>query len=689
MPAWFEWNNYSTTRGFYEQPDNTIEAVFVGNSLGMCALSPIVMYDEQGICAYNLSTEQQSPLMSYYWIKEANRLHGDSLRAVVLEVNELRKAPDYSYTQKALIPMRLSEVKLEAARDVSNMGDGHSYLENLFPLLSFHSRWSSLDWSDWAKNGADTTSYNRGYMFYARRAFERYGADEIDIPLQTITSTERENTLSEDSLLYLDKIVAFCKSRDIHLTLLKTPASAGWTEALHNELQAYADDHNLEFLDMNIDPLITEIDYQPPIDTLDRGHLNYSGASKVSAWIARYLREQCGCMDNRNLSRYSFLAEDSRAWHDRYDGLFNATKYDNEITTYLRDVCKSGYTVAIICRDDASWSLSEDQRNEFRQLGLTTLSEIGFRDSYLAVVSDGKVITEEHNADPLIGSIEQDSAGSIGSTELTSSDDEEEEEEEEEISADPINVDYLLPDNRLIHLASGGKNSGNIASYMLEDTEYAQNKRGINVVVYDNISHAVVDSTCFDTYQSEQRVEPDLYNVLELAKTEGIIYDELPAEIQALYRYQLRYEWQFEIKRASIEHDQAPLATHLSTFLSKPGLEVAILSSGNTSNLLDEDERILLKDMGFVELAKIEKRQPYCCLIEADGSISETTSDKEDAVRFESDLCRMTSNGRNPSGSHVWLAAIGSSPISTGRSAGFYVVAYDPVSLSIVDRRWF
>lgn len=689
-PAWFEWNNYSTTRGFYEQPNNTIEALFVGNSNGVCAFSPIAMYDEQGICAYNLSTEQQSAFMSYYWIKEANRLHGDSLRTVVLEVNELRRSPDYAYTQKALIPMRLSEVKLEAAREESEMDGNHSCLENLFPLLSFHSRWSSLDWSDWAKFGADPESYKRGYRFSTKRVSEAMETDELNVPLQVVTSTKMSNGLTEDSLLYLDRIADFCKSNDLQLILVKTPTTISWGSSLHNEVQAYADEHDIAFLDMTIDPLITEIGYEPPIDTHDTMHLNYFGALKVSSWIATYLHDQCGCEDKRNVERYSFLEEDSKAWHNKYDGLIRATGFDEDISEYLRDVCKPGYAVTIICQDDASKSLSEEQRLVFRQLGLSELALLDFRDSYIAVVKDGEVVIEERKGSPLNSTESADSVESSYLSEPTdSADSSESDSKDREDVLGPLSVDYLLPDNRIIHLKSGGHDDGNIASFKLDKTEYTLNQRGINVVVYDHVSHAVIDSTCFDTFQSDRRISPNTYEALDSALDQGVRYDELPTNLQAIYRYRLRYNWQFDIKHSHIEDDKTPLATHLNMLLSKPGLEIAIVSSGNMAPKLGEEERTMLKDLGLVKLAKLKKRQPYCCLIESEGSINELTSDTEETAHLENDLCRITSNGNSASDSHIWLVTSGFPPYSDRYSPGLFVVAYDPVSLSVVDSRWF
>ena len=49
QPVWSKWNNYYTTKGFYEEPENTIETLFLGASVMQSSVSPMQMYDEYGI----------------------------------------------------------------------------------------------------------------------------------------------------------------------------------------------------------------------------------------------------------------------------------------------------------------------------------------------------------------------------------------------------------------------------------------------------------------------------------------------------------------------------------------------------------------------------------------------------------------------------------------------------------------
>ena len=128
--GWLEWNNYDTIHGFYEQPENTIETVFLGASIAINGFTPMELYEDYGICAWNLATEQQPMLASYYWLAEAYQYHSDTLKTVVLDVSMLRSIPDEAYYQKALMEMRFSGNKLEAIKACTDTLD--DFLAYLF-----------------------------------------------------------------------------------------------------------------------------------------------------------------------------------------------------------------------------------------------------------------------------------------------------------------------------------------------------------------------------------------------------------------------------------------------------------------------------------------------------------------------------------------------------------------------------
>ena len=55
-----------------------------------------------------------------------------------------------------------------------------------------------------------------------------------------------------------------------------------------------------------------------------------------------------------------------------------------------------------------------------------------------------------------------------------------------------------------VSIISAGFDVGNYSSIMINGIEYSENKRGLNVVVYDTGNNEVIDSFCIDTFLQEQ-----------------------------------------------------------------------------------------------------------------------------------------------------------------------------------------
>ena len=60
------WPTTSTFRQFYKMERDSVDVLFFGSSFAVNAFDPQVIYDETGLRSYSLSSEQQSPFISYY-----------------------------------------------------------------------------------------------------------------------------------------------------------------------------------------------------------------------------------------------------------------------------------------------------------------------------------------------------------------------------------------------------------------------------------------------------------------------------------------------------------------------------------------------------------------------------------------------------------------------------------------------
>ena len=540
QPVWKSWNNYNTINGFYEEPENTIETIFLGASITVNGITPTELYRDYGICAYNLGTEQQPVMASYYWMLEAERLHADSLKTVVIDASMFRRTPEDAFYQKALDGMKFSTVKIQAAIDYSDsVNDAWNYL---FPALEYHTRWKSVDLTDFEKKNYKAELGLRGYNFDIGRVIDSYPVDIIGISEYDVDKNIEAAVFDRESLYYLNKMINFCKERHLKLVLMKTPAVNTWGMAYHNAVVDIAEKYNLDFIDFNYEPYIDEIQYNEAVDNKDVTHLNYYGARKVTGWFGDYLLTECDNIDVRGEEKYAFMRNELEEYETRISDKMDLLE-STDITEYLdKALSEDNNIVFITVKDEASTALTKRQRKYIKESGLKQLSKIDHWDSYIGIIDSKGVIYEaidrmedypELHGDEKVTAEKLEDKNAMENLNLRKI----KEDKKQELEKTEVTFSYDLDKKTTVKLVSGGWLLGNVSSCKIDGTEYSKNERGMNVVVYNREKREVVDSRTFDTYANATELSWDLEAELETAEKEGVSYDEMPEMLQKLYLY--------------------------------------------------------------------------------------------------------------------------------------------------------
>lgn len=587
QPIWFEWNNYDTHKGFYAQPQNTIEVVFLGSSVMVNGITSIKLYEEQGICAYNLATEQQPVLASYFWAKEAYRCHEESLKTIVFDVSTLRYVPQEALYKKAIDNIGNKKLKWAAVKAYS--GSFQKEINNFFPFLEYHSRWNDLEKVNFKYNNQSIRDYVRGYNFTADAYIKSTNYVEY-IPEYKLDEQASPMVLNDESLKYFVELVTFCEEKEIELLLIKTPYP--WDSSAHNAVEELAKKYELVFLDFNFSPLYDELKYNYATDHVDDIHMNYYGANKLTSWLANYLKEHYNLADVREMEQYDFMKEQQRL----YKRHVVKTELDNIVYPYeyLQKVISSGdYTVFVVGKDDSTEALSADARNEFKQLGLSKLAELQFRASYLAIIEADEVMYEESAL-------------------------------EEREDKKPINKEGFMKNGVRFSISSGGYETGNIASCVIDGKEYAINTRGLNIIVYDNVLQKVVDAAVFDTYSSIRReyVNPEYGLELEI----NTDYSNLSPVLQNLYAYNLNCKYKKLVQTPIADFDDSEFLIYLTEIMQNEDYSIFISVQDEAANSFNNDVRNVLDTIGLHALSELQYRDSYIGIISKGTVVMEERS---------------------------------------------------------------
>ena len=290
MPKWsFARSDETQTRiqAFYRQEKNSHDVIYVGASFAYCAISPLNIWEEQGITGYVFAGTGQKVWLSTYYLKEALKYQTPSV--VVFEAGAIfdEEEATEGNNRKNIDYMRWSPEKLRAIKTICD-NTGESKKEYLIPFLRYHSRWRELEQKDFHIQG-DTSYHMMGTLAWraTRPASEKKIKKYEAWKEQTAKTSELEvGERCREAVLEMKRI---CEERGIEFMMMRAP-TLEWSMEAVQAVQKFADENEIPYLDLNLYREETGIDWTT--DTPDKGeHLNVLGCKKASSFFGEYLKD--------------------------------------------------------------------------------------------------------------------------------------------------------------------------------------------------------------------------------------------------------------------------------------------------------------------------------------------------------------------------------------------------------------
>ena len=254
---------------FYENVDK-VDVLFFGPSVPLYGICPAELWDDFGIAAYNNANESERLATTYWVIK--NSLDYCRPGLVVVDMTALawgaEKTDGTLKDHNFLDSLPLSANKVRMVMDLFPEKERAEYIWN---FILYHSRWPEL--------GKDDDEINCRMGGETRIGIKYNSNPRIGDP------KESRNDLSDEKIIYLDKIAELCKEENINLLFTFLPYSAHQGDIVLREfVKKYCQDNQIDYLDM-LDKNI--VNYK--MDYMDEIHLNPAGAKKVTRYIGKYI----------------------------------------------------------------------------------------------------------------------------------------------------------------------------------------------------------------------------------------------------------------------------------------------------------------------------------------------------------------------------------------------------------------
>lgn len=283
----------------YYQEEKDHDVIFIGDCEVYENFSPAVLWEEYGINSYIRGSAQQLIWQSYYLLEDTLRYEKPKVvifNVLSMQYNEPQRE---AYNRMTLEGMRWSVSKINAIR--ASMTADENFLDYVFPLLRYHSRWSEVSTEDFeGMFYAPKVSHNGYYMRVDVKPAE-------NVPEGRILADYRFGNNAYD---YLDRITKLCKENGITLILVKAPSLYPyWYEEWEEQIESYAEENELLYI--NFLDLVEETGLDFSTDTYDAGlHLNLSGAEKITRYLGEVLVEKTGLPDRRGEEHLSEIWEE-------------------------------------------------------------------------------------------------------------------------------------------------------------------------------------------------------------------------------------------------------------------------------------------------------------------------------------------------------------------------------------------
>ncbi|MBQ6359799.1 MAG: hypothetical protein IJJ25_01435 [Lachnospiraceae bacterium] len=298
--------NYQLIRGFYAEPENSLDAVFIGGSNAYAFYQPPVLWAAEGIKTASYSCNGNRISAAKYYMEEIRKKQKDPLFIIVMNEYNLDIKENKIHFHTDYVPFSVNKIHLiEALCDNAGI-HGTDRLEYYFPIIRYHSRWKELTKDDfhYALDGLKGGSHYDKFL----HAAEDQGTG--------FTVTEERGDIPEDTLACLKDLMEYCRANDLRVLFIHSPQLVS-----EKQLKVYnaVDDllNSSGFDTLNLCSCADEIGLDCRSDFYNKLHNNIHGSLKVSKFLARYLKENYSLGSSRR---------DDAAWNSAW------TKYHKIIS---------------------------------------------------------------------------------------------------------------------------------------------------------------------------------------------------------------------------------------------------------------------------------------------------------------------------------------------------------------------
>lgn len=312
--------NHRMIAGFYEEPENTLDAVYIGSSNCFTFWNPVFAWKNYGIAVYHYACDDLPFAATAHLIEEVHKTQPDALILVNLNAlhdNEIKQ----SFTHCLVDNMPMSANKIRLIRHLAKTAGWteSECMEFYFPIIKFHSRWNELQMNDFGFGGNSIKNVI---------TYESFMTEADDISGAYLQSDEFAEP-PEDILRNLLELLDYCDENQVRIQFVFVPRTETDIAVFRqfNTLKQITLDRGYPVLD-TMDKL-EDMGINLATDYYDGGHANIHGSMKFTRYLSEHLIESYGLTDKRGHEAYAGWDKAARKYADYIAPYALDIEYDN------------------------------------------------------------------------------------------------------------------------------------------------------------------------------------------------------------------------------------------------------------------------------------------------------------------------------------------------------------------------
>lgn len=276
-------NNKIRIQGFYREPKNSLDTIFIGASEIHTGFIPAQAYKNNGFTSYLLSVDSLSGNMYQSVLEEA--LSRQNPKLVVIEINGFlyndENSNDEGTFRRWIDNLPYSENKIQTINKLVPFDQRYSYI---IPLFEYH-----LNWMKFANCIAGIHNNmllnKRGYSYLKGFVtFTNYDSStKFTVDDKYFTDENRQNLID---------LLNFCKEKKLkNVLFVRWPHKEVYNYSSEaDQIERYVDSYGYDFINLNNS--YNDINLDILSDFYNTQHMNIFGAEKYTDYFASYIKNK-------------------------------------------------------------------------------------------------------------------------------------------------------------------------------------------------------------------------------------------------------------------------------------------------------------------------------------------------------------------------------------------------------------